>query len=99
MAESKSNLGILVPNTNKEKSSAYDLKGSIIAPDNVKNGMKLRVGAYRAIATGDGKMEKGKEYFWLHRLEEYTDMPRAAAPTEEIPVSDPTSFDPTQFEK
>ena len=56
MAESKSNLGILVPNTNKEKSSAYDLKGSIIAPDNVKPGMKLRVGAYRAIATGDGRI-------------------------------------------
>ena len=61
----RKSLGIVFPNVNKESQKSYDLKGSITTPD----GKKYRVGAYKAEATGTGKLPKGSVYYWMHRVE------------------------------
>jgi|TARA_Y100000296_G_scaffold57397_1_gene65890 hypothetical protein len=69
MAEEKKerkSLGVVFPNINKQNPNSYDLKGTITTPD----GKKYRVGAYKAEASGDGKLEKGQSYYWMHRVEE-----------------------------
>jgi hypothetical protein len=80
-AEHKS-LGVVFPNTNKENPKSYDLKGTITTPD----GKKYRVGAYKAEATGAGKLPAGSPYYWMHRVEEL-ELNDAA-----------TSFDPANLE-
>ena len=62
----RKSLGVLFPNINKENPKSYDLKGTITTPD----GKKFRVGAYKAEATGAGKLPKGAIYYWNHRVEE-----------------------------
>ena len=47
---------------------------------------KYRVGAYKAEATGSGKLPKGSTYYWMHRVEEL-----------ELNQAD-TSFDPATLE-
>jgi hypothetical protein len=80
-AERKS-LGVVFPNVNKENPKSYDLKGTITLPD----GKKYRVGAYKAEATGAGKLPAGSTYYWMHRVEEL-----------ELNQAD-TSFDPANLE-
>ena len=80
-AERKS-LGVVFPNVNKENPKSYDLKGTITLPD----GKKYRVGAYKAEATGAGKLPAGSTYYWMHRVEEL-----------EVNSAD-TSFDPANLE-
>ena len=81
----RKSLGLLVPNVNKENPKSYDLKGTLILPENL-GGKKIRVGCYKALASGEGKMQKDAEYFWVHRLEE-------------LELNDAkTSFDPASLE-
>ena len=70
--------------TNKVKSSSYDLKGNIII-----DGKSYRFGAYKAQASGQGKMAQGQEYFYFHRVE-----PMDAAAT----TGGATDFDPKELE-
>ena len=64
----RKSLGVLVPNINKENPKSYDLKGTLNLPEEL-GGKKIRVGCYKALASGEGKMAKDSEYFWVHRLE------------------------------
>ena len=78
----RKSLGIVFPNVNKESQKSYDLKGSITTPD----GKKYRVGAYKAEATGTGKLPAGSVYQWMHRAE----------PLEENQAGE--AFDPASLE-
>ena len=81
----RKSLGLLVPNINKENPKSYDLKGTLNMPEEL-GGKKIRVGCYKALASGEGKMPKDSEYFWVHRLEE-------------LELNDAkTSFDPASLE-
>ena len=79
----RKSLGIVFPNVNKENPNSYDLKGTITTPD----GKKYRIGAYKASASGTGKLPKDSTYYWMHRVEEL-----------EV-NSDNTAFDPASLEK
>ena len=83
-AERKS-LGVVFPNENKENPKSYDLKGTLNLPEEL-GGKKIRIGAYKAEASGTGKLPAGSTYYWLHRIEEL-ELNDAA-----------TSFDPTNLE-
>ena len=61
----RKSLGVVFPNVNKENPKSYDLKGSITTPD----GKKFRIGAYKAEASGTGKLPAGSTYYWMHRVE------------------------------
>ena len=65
-AKERKSLGVVFPNTNKQNSKSYDLKGTVTTPD----GKKYRIGAYKAEASGTGKLPKGSTYYWMHRVEE-----------------------------
>ena len=77
----RKSLGVLFPNVNKENPKSYDLKGSVVV-----EGKKYRIGAYKATATGSGKLPEGSTYYWMHRVE----------PLEENQAG--TAFDPAQLE-
>ena len=62
----RKSLGVVFPNINKENPKSYDLKGTITTPD----GKKYRIGAYKALASGTGKLPKDSTYYWMHRVEE-----------------------------
>ncbi len=62
----RKSLGIVFPNISKENPNSYDLKGTITIPD----GTKYRIGAYKAQASGTGKLPKDSTYYWMHRVEE-----------------------------
>ena len=67
MAEEKKerkSLGVVFPNINKQNPNSYDLKGTITVDDK-----KYRIGAYKAQASGDGKLPKDATYYWMHRVE------------------------------
>ena len=57
-------LGLAIPVTNKAKASSYDLKGNIMI-----DGKSYRFGAYKAQASGTGKLPKDATYYWMHRVE------------------------------
>ena len=78
----RKSLGVVFPNVNKENPKSYDLKGSVTTPD----GKKYRIGAYKAEATGSGKLPAGSTYYWMHRVE----------PLEENQVGE--SFDPASLD-
>ena len=61
----RKSLGVVFPNINKESPKSYDLKGTVTTPD----GKKYRIGAYKAEASGTGKLPKGASYYWMHRVE------------------------------
>ena len=63
-AKERKSLGVVFPNTNKENPKSYDLKGTVTV-----EGKKYRIGAYKAEASGTGKLPKGSTYYWLHRVE------------------------------
>ena len=65
-AKERKSLCVVFPNTNKENPKSYDLKGTVTTPD----GKKYRIGAYKAEASGTGKLPKGSTYYWMHRVEE-----------------------------
>ena len=60
----KKSLGIVFQNFDKASPQSYDLKGTV----NI-DGIKYRIGGYKAEASGSGKMKAGAPYFWLHRVE------------------------------
>ena len=62
----RKSLGVVFPNINKENPKSYDLKGTVTTPD----GKKYRIGAYKAEASGTGKLPAGSTYYWMHRVEE-----------------------------
>ena len=64
-AKERKSLGVVFPNTNKENPKSYDLKGTVTV-----EGKKYRIGAYKAEASGTGKLPKGSTYYWMHRVEE-----------------------------
>ena len=81
----RKSLGLLVPNLKKENPKSYDLKGTLKLPEEL-GGKNIRVGCYKALASGTGKMAKDEPYYWVHRLEE-------------LDVnSDNTAFDPASLE-
>jgi len=80
----KKNLGIAVPKSDKKNPNSYDLSGSIDIL-----GVKYKFGAYKSIANGEGKMPKGSEYYWFHRVEVADDMKATVQ----------ASFDPNELEK
>ena len=61
----RKSLGVVFPNINKENPKSYDLKGTVTV-----EGKKYRIGAYKAEASGTGKLPKGSTYYWMHRVEE-----------------------------
>ena len=77
----RKSLGVVFPNINKDNPKSYDLKGSVTV-----EGKKYRIGAYKAEATGSGKMKAGETYYWMHRVE----------PLEENQAGE--AFDPAQLE-
>jgi len=82
-------LGIVVLNTNKEKSTSFDINGWCV----LENGQKIRLGGYKKIASGDGKMAKGTEFFSWYRVEPFSEDggdPAAAA--------EATAFEPSKLE-
>ena len=81
----RKSLGLLVPNVKKENPKSYDLKGTLKLPEEL-GGKNIRVGCYKALASGEGKMAKDEPYYWVHRLEEL-----------EL-NSDNTAFDPASLE-
>ena len=81
----RKSLGLLVPNVKKENPKSYDLKGTLKLPEEL-GGKNIRVGCYKALASGEGKMAKDEPYYWVHRLEEL-----------EV-NSDNTAFDPASLE-
>jgi ABC-type proline/glycine betaine transport system ATPase subunit len=81
----RKSLGLLVPNIKKENPKSYDLKGTLKLPEEL-GGKNIRVGCYKALASGEGKMAKDEPYYWVHRLEEL-----------EV-NSDNTTFDPASLE-
>ena len=88
MADNKKNLGMVFLNTNKEKATSFDIKGSVIV-----DGKKIRLGGYKKLASGDGKMEKGTEFYAWYRVEPFEDNggdPAAAA--------EATAFEPSKLE-
>ena len=64
-AKERKSLGVVFPNINKENPKSYDLKGTVTV-----EGKKYRIGAYKAEASGTGKLPKGSTYYWMHRVEE-----------------------------
>ena len=60
----RKSLGVVFHNINKESPKSYDLKGTITV-----EGKKYRIGAYKAEASGTGKLPKGASYYWMHRVE------------------------------
>ena len=60
----RKSLGVVFPNINKENPKSYDLKGTVTV-----EGKKYRIGAYKAEASGTGKLPKGASYYWMHRVE------------------------------
>ena len=60
----RKSLGVVFPNVNKENPKSYDLKGTVTV-----EGKKYRIGAYKAEASGTGKLPKGSTYYWMHRIE------------------------------
>ena len=81
----RKSLGVVFPNVNKENPKSYDLKGTLKMPEEL-GGKNIRVGCYKALASGEGKMAKDEPYYWVHRLEEL-----------EV-NSDNTAFDPASLE-
>ena len=63
-AKERKSLGVVFPNTNKENPKSYDLKATVTV-----EGKKNRIGAYKAEASGTGKLPKGSTYYWMHRVE------------------------------
>ena len=81
-------LGIAIPVQNKKTPQSYDLAGNIVV-----EGKKYKFGAYRSTASGNGKMEKGSEYYYFYRVEPL-DEAAATAPT----GGDTASFNPSELE-
>ena len=63
-AKERKSLGVVFPNINKDNPKSYDLKGTVTV-----EGKKYRIGAYKAEASGTGKLPKGSTYYWMHRVE------------------------------
>ena len=84
----RKNLGMVFLNTNKEKSTSFDIKGSVVV-----DGKKIRLGGYKKLASGDGKMAKGTEFYAWYRVEPFEDNGGDPAG-----ASDATSFEPSKLE-
>jgi len=87
-ASKRKNLGMVFLNTNKDKSTSFDIKGSVVV-----DGKKMRLGGYKKEASGDGKMAKGTVFYAWYRVEPFEDNggdPAAA--------SEATSFEPSKLE-
>ena len=75
-------------NTNKEKPTSFDIKGSVVV-----DGKKMRLGGYKKVASGEGKMEKGTEFFAWYRVEPFSEDGGDPAAAGEA-----TSFEPSKLE-
>ena len=85
-ASKRKNLGMVFLNTNKDKPTSFDIKGSCVF-----NGQKIRLGGYKKEASGEGKMAKGTEFYAWYRVEPFVDGDPAAA-------AEATAFDPSKLE-
>jgi len=86
--QERKNLGMVFLNTNKEKSTSFDIKGSVII-----DGKKIRLGGYKKLASGDGKMAKGTEFYAWYRVEPFEDNGGDPAT-----AGDATAFEPQKLE-
>ena len=85
-ASKRKNLGMVFLNTNKDKPTSFDIKGSCVF-----NGQKIRLGGYKKEASGEGKMAKGTEFYAWYRVEPFVDGDPTAA-------AEATAFDPSKLE-
>ncbi len=85
-ASKRKNLGMVFLNTNKDKPTSFDIKGSCVF-----NGQKIRLGGYKKEASGEGKMAKGTEFYAWYRVEPFVDGDPAAA-------AEATAFNPEKLE-
>ena len=65
-ASKRKNLGMVFINTNKEKPTSFDIKGSCVF-----NGQKIRLGGYKKVAKAGGKLAEGTEFFSWYRVEPF----------------------------
>ena len=74
-------LGAVFLHTNKEKPTSFDITGHVMW-----KGEKIRLCGYKKIASGEGKMAKGDEFYAWWRVELFSDNnggdPAAAAATD-----------------
>ena len=87
-ADKRKNLGMVFLNTNKEKPTSFDIKGSCVF-----NGQKIRLGGYRKVASGDGKMAKGTVFYAWYRVEPFDE--NGGDPTA---AGSATDFEPQKLE-
>ena len=87
-ASKRKNLGMVFLNTNKDKSTSFDIKGSVVV-----DGKKMRLGGYKKEASGDGKMAKGTVFYAWYRVEPFEDNGGDPAAAGEA-----TSFEPSKLE-
>jgi len=85
-ASKRKNLGMVFLNTNKDKPTSFDIKGSCVF-----NGQKIRLGGYKKEASGEGKMAKGTVFYAWYRVEPFVDGDPTAA-------AEATAFDPSKLE-
>ena len=88
-ANKRKNLGMVFLNTNKEKPTSFDIKGSCVF-----NGQKIRLGGYKKIASGEGKMAKGTEFYAWYRVEPFEDQ-NGGDPAKD---AEATAFEPSKLE-
>ena len=86
-ADKRKNLGMVFLNTNKEKPTSFDIKGSVVI-----DGRKMRLGGYKKVASGEGKMAKGTEFYAWYRVEPFEE--NAGDPS----AGSATDFEPQKLE-
>ena len=87
-ANKRKNLGMVFLNTNKDKPTSFDIKGSCVF-----NGQKIRLGGYKKEASGEGKMAKGTEFYAWYRVELFDENGGDPARAAEA-----TAFEPSKLE-
>ena len=89
MSENKNkNLGMVFINTNKDKPTSFDIKGSVVV-----DGKKMRLGGYKKVAKAGGKLAEGTEFYSWYRVEPFED--NGGEPAE---AAEATAFEPSKLE-
>ena len=86
-------LGIAVPVKNKKTPQSYDLSGNFVV-----EGKKYKFGAYRSVASGNGKMAKGSEYYYFYRIEPLEESETPTNGNATTSDADATAFKPSDLE-
>jgi len=84
----RKNLGAVFLNTNKEKPTSFDITGHVMW-----KGEKIRLCGYKKLASGEGKMAKGTEFYAWYRVELFDENGGDPARAAEA-----TAFEPSKLE-